>query len=122
MRSKGWWQLIKQQQGFNDDDIIPPLFGPNGNVAISGEEKANLLASHFAAKMQTPEPNRKPPTIPKKTNKKLTLCLTNKSQVEKFLRNIDVKKAIGPDNISPHILKKCAFQLSEPLARLFNYC
>ena len=120
--SKGWWQLIKQQQGFNDDDMIPPLFGPNGNVAVSGEEKANLLASHFAAKMQVPEPNRNPPTVPKKTNKKLSLCLTNKSQVENFLKNMDVKKAIGPDTISPHILKKCASQLSEPLARLFNFC
>ena len=120
--SKGWWQLIKQQQGFIDDDTIPPLFGPNGDVAISGEEKANLLASHFAAKMQVPEPTLKPPNVPLKTNKKLSRCLTNKTQVEKFLRGIDVKKAVGPDNISPHILKKCASQLSEPLARLFNFC
>ena len=114
--------MIKQQKGFNDDDIIPPLFGPNGSVAISGEEKANLLASHFAAKMQVPEPNRRPPNVPMKTTKKLSMCLTTKSQVEKLLRNIDVKKAIGPDNISPHILKKCASQLAEPLARLFNFC
>ena len=120
--SKGWWQLVKQQQGYSDDDAIPPLNDTNGRVAVSGEEKANLLASHFAAKMQVDEPNRNPPSVPLKTKKKLSQCLTNKSQVEKLLKALDVNKATGPDNVSPRILKKCATQLAEPLARLFNFC
>ena len=120
--SRSWWQLIKQQQGFMDDDTIPPLSGLNGLVAISSEDKANLLASHFAEKMSVSDPDRIPSAIPYKTNYRISTCSTNKHQVEKLLRSIDVKKALGPDNISPHVLKKCAVQLSEPLARLFNTC
>ena len=89
--SKSWWQLIKQQQGFADDDTIPPLLGPNGSVAIKSEDKANLLASHFAEKMQVSDPKRIPPTIPYKTNSRITTCHTNKYQVEKLLRDIDTK-------------------------------
>ena len=120
--SKSWWNLIKQQQGFADNDSIPPLAKPNGLVAISSEDKAELLASHFAEKMKVPNPDCSPPVIPSKTNARLTTCHTNKYEVEKLLKNLDVNKALGPDNISPYVLKKCASQLAIPLAQLFNTC
>ena len=106
--SKSWWNLIKQQQGFADNDSIPPLAKPNGLVAISSEDKAELLASHFAEKMKVPNPDCSPSVIPSKTNARLTTCHTNKYEVEKLLKNIYVNKALGRDNISPYVFKKCA--------------
>ena len=82
--SKDWWNIIKQQQGFVEEDSIPPLTRPDGSVAIDSIDKAELLASFFAT------------------------LRTNMHEVERHLRDIDVKKALGPDNISPYILKNCA--------------
>ena len=41
-------------------------------------------------------------------------------EVEHFLRNINVSKSPGPDNIRPRILKECACELAPPLASIFN--
>ena len=38
------------------------------------------------------------------------------------LQQVDPSKALGPDNISPHILKHCAAQLATPLTTLFKEC
>jgi len=40
--SKAWWSSIKQQQGFAPDDRIPPLNKPDGSMATSSREKAEL--------------------------------------------------------------------------------
>ena len=120
--SKAWWKLIKEQQGFAPDDTIPPLNKSDGTVAISGEEKAELLASYFAGKMRVPDPDRLPPTIPAQTNKRLASFTISEKEVMQLLLEVDVKKALGPDNISPYILRRCAHQLAEPLTRLFRTC
>ena len=41
-------------------------------------------------------------------------------EVYKLLSRVDVNKAYGADNLSPHILKQCASQLSPSLAILFT--
>ena len=120
--NKEWWNLINQQQGLIGEDSIPPLTKPDGSVAISSKDKAELLASYFANKMKVPDPERHPPVLPPRTNARLTTCITTKEEVEKLLRELDVSKALGPDDISPYILKNCASQLAEPLARLLNDC
>ena len=106
--SKDWWNIIKQQQGFVEEDSIPPLTRPDGSVAIDSIDKAELLASFFASKMTVPDPDCSPPKLPSRTNARLSTLRTNMHEVERHLRDIDVKKALGPDNISPYILKNCA--------------
>ena len=76
--SKAWWNLVKQQQGFAPDDSIPPLDKPDGSVATSGEEKAELLASYFAGKMTVPDTDRPTPFVPSRTNKRLSILLHKK--------------------------------------------
>ena len=120
--SKDWWNIIKQQQGLVEEDSIPPLTRPDGSVAIDSIDKAELLASFFASKMTVPDPDCSPPKLPSRTNARLSTLRTNMHEVERHLRDIDVKKALGPDNISPYILKKCASQLAAPLAHIFNAC
>ena len=41
-------------------------------------------------------------------------------EVYTLLNKLDVHKAYGTDNLSPHILKQCASQLSSSLATLFT--
>lgn len=119
---KEWWNLMKQQQGLSYDDTIPPLTGEDGTVAISNVDKAELLASFFAAKMSPLSDDCHPPKLDLRTNSKLSSIHVEEHEVVYLLRNIDCRKSIGPDNISPYILKKCAFQLAKPLQNLFNAC
>ena len=120
--TKEWWNLVKQQQGFLPDDSIPPLDKPDGSVVTSSEDKAEMFASFFSSKMKVPDPDRLPPLIPKQTNNYLSSITITVEEVKQYLLSIDVKKALGPDNISPYILQKCAYQLAAPLASLFRAC
>ena len=120
--SREWWNLVKSQQGFAPDDSIPPLDKSDGTVATSSEEKAELFASYFANKMTVQDARGPTPAVPSKTNKTLSSLVITQGGVEHQLLNVDVKKSLGPDGISPYTLKRCAYQLAYPLAHLFRLC
>jgi len=98
--SKAWWSSIKQQQGFAPDDRIPPLNKPDGSMATSSREKAELLASVSSEKMRVRDPDRPPPSLPPVTHSKLSSFVITEAEVRQLLNNVDVQKAIGPDQPS----------------------
>ena len=120
--TKRWWSLVKKQQGESQHSPILSLQRENGEVAHSALDKVNLLARHFAKKMRIPDLERTPPTLPDLVRDKLVLVKTSESEVKSILREVNVKKAVGPDNISPRLLHSCADELANPLASLFNHC
>ena len=44
------------------------------------------------------------------------------THIKKLLKNLNLNKAQGADNIHGRILKECSVSLSKPLACLFNIC
>ena len=120
--SKTWWALVKERQGLLHQDTVPPLTKPDGSTATSSEDKATLLANLFADKMQVEDPSRPPPPLPRETDHTITSVVVSAGEVEKVLKDIDDRKATGPDNISPRVLKKCAKELSSPLVTIFASC
>ena len=44
------------------------------------------------------------------------------SQVKRLLQQLDTKKATGPDDVSLHLLKRCASKLSVLLTLVFSAC
>ena len=46
----------------------------------------------------------------------------SESDVWKVLCSLDPGKALGPDKISPKLLRECATPLTPPITALFNYC
>ncbi|XP_047495913.1 uncharacterized protein LOC125043720 [Penaeus chinensis] len=46
---------------------------------------------------------------------------TNEKEV-KLLRNVDTRKAIGPDGVNPRLLQRCTKELSSLLTLIFNTC
>jgi len=120
--TKRWWSLVKEQQGESRESTIPSLLREDGGVAHSALDKANLLATHFARKMCIPDPERTPPTLPDIVRVKLVLVKTSESEVKGILLKVDENKAVGPDNISPRLLRQCADELASPLSTLFNHC
>ena len=42
--------------------------------------------------------------------------------VRRHLKGVNVRKASGPDDVSPHLLKQCADELTTPLVYIFRQC
>ena len=42
------------------------------------------------------------------------------SRIRSVMHSLDVKRAVGPDGVSPHILKHCCAELSHPICILFH--
>lgn len=119
---KQWWGLVKEQQGLTPQERIPPLRKPDGDLAITSREKADLLACHFSQKMTTQEPDRQPPTLPQLIASRLESVLISEDAVRRHLRGVNTRKAPGPDSVSPYLLRRCSDELTSPLAQIFRRC
>ena len=120
--AKTWWSLIKERQGANHQDTIPPLLRTDGSTATSSWDKASLLAASFSKKMRVGDPERPAPHLPLETGSTITHVPVTTGQVEELLRAVEASKATGPDNVSPQTLKNCAKELSGPLSAVFTTC
>jgi len=120
--SKQWWTLVKEKQGETREGTIPPITTQDGTMALTSQQKAEVLAQHFAQKMTVVEPDKPAPMQPVMTQEKLTKMKTTKAEVERILKDLNESKAVGPDEISPRLLKRCSKELSNPVALLFNNC
>ena len=119
---KQWWGLVKKHQGLTPQERIPPLRKPDGDLAITSREKADLLACHFSQKMTTQEPDRQPPILPPLTASRLGSVIVSEDAVRRHLRGVNTKKAPGPDGVSPHLLRRCSDELTSPLTQIFRQC
>ncbi|KAK4290453.1 hypothetical protein Pmani_036646 [Petrolisthes manimaculis] len=106
--SKTWWSLIKERQGTSHQETIPPLTRLDGTTATSSKEKADLLADIFATKMTVADPNRPPPQLAQECDQEITMVEVTQGKVEHLLRAVDVRKASGPDDVSPQVLRHCS--------------
>lgn len=113
---KGFYKFMKRCSS-SSDKITPHLV--HDNLIITGDsEKANIFNNFFKSVFRPPittpaQPRRNdyPPMPP--------LVLTHDGILE-LLYNIDESKAIGPDGISPRVLKHCSQAVSPYLYVLYN--
>ena len=119
---KQWWSLVKDRQGVTFQERIPALRKPDGELAITSQAKADLLAHAFSQKMKTQEPERRLPTLPRISATSLDGVVITEEAVMRHLKGINTKKAPGPDDVSPHLLRRCAAQLTRPLTFIFRHC
>ncbi len=122
MGNKTWWSLVKGRQGLNRQDTVPPLTRPDRTVATSSTDKAQLLATLVAGKMEVDDPERSPPLLEQQCRETVTKVEVTQGLVERLLQELDVQKATGPDNINPYVLKLCARELAVPLSTVFSAC
>ena len=117
-----WWKLVKDAQGTIRQDSIPPLNKPDMTIASSNLQKAELLGTMFSNKMSVPEPDRALPVTPTLCEESISTLQINPEKVRLLLKKSNTKKATGPDDISPHILQRCAAELANPLTSVFQAC
>lgn len=122
MDAKSWWSLVKENQGLTSHDRVPALTKPCGGLAVTSQEKADVLAQMFSEKMRTPEPEKQPPPLPRLAVANINNIVVTRDAVRRHLKGVNVRKAPGPDGVSPHFLKHCADELTTPLANIFHQC
>ena len=86
----------------------------------SASDKAKLFAENFSKNSNLDNSGISLPVFLSRTNLKLHNISITAKMVKKFIMNLDLSKASGPDCIPVVVLKNCEPELSNVLAELFN--
>ncbi|KAJ2947549.1 hypothetical protein O0L34_g17337 [Tuta absoluta] len=117
--SKKFWSLSKAVETNFCRPTLPPMLKPDGSLAHSASEKANLFASLFASNSRLDAGSKQPPTVPR-CDSSMSEIAVHIKEVRRVLCSLDVNKASGPDGIPARVLRLCAPELSPVLTRLFR--
>ncbi|KAK4322577.1 hypothetical protein Pmani_006671, partial [Petrolisthes manimaculis] len=58
--------------------------------------------------MTVADPNRPPPQLAQECDQEITMVEVTQEKVGHLLRAVDVRKASGPDDVSPQVLRHCS--------------
>ena len=83
------------------------------------KDKAEVLSKFFSS-VFTEEPDGEVPSMEPKTEESLENVVVTAEDIAKRLKNTNIDKSPGPDNVHPRVLNELSEELSEPLAILFN--
>ena len=87
----------------------------------SASDKEKLFGETFSKNSNLDDLGMSLPVFPSRTNLKLhNFSVTPKMVHNKFIMNLDLSQAPGPDCIPVVVLKNCEPELSYILAELFN--
>ena len=91
-------------------------------VLSSASDKTKLFAESFSKRCNLDVSGISLPFFPSRTNLRLHVISVTPKMVKKFIRNLDLSNASGPDCIPVVVLKNCEPHFSYILAELFNNC
>ena len=97
---------------------FPSLIRPDGSIACSTTDKANLFGSHFSANFSLSDSNAPDPPTQALSNPIPSIIISVR-KVCLVLHSLKTDKASGPDGIPPRFLKEFANELVPVLCRLF---
>ena len=116
INKKRLWAYIKSLR--REKVSINTLEDENGKIVTSGTEKANVLSNQFK-KVFTRENTSNIPQIQQKFPE-MEAIIIKVNGVEKLLSNLNINKAMGPDELHTRILKEYATLLAPVITILFQ--
>ena len=114
---RSWWKLINQLSGRSNSTTSINL--EENGVVLTNDNLATTL-NHFFFSVNEDVPTLDLSKLPAYLPAADQLPIIHPYKVCKKLLCLNSSKAAGPDNIPPRILKDFAFELSDPLAEIFN--
>ena len=111
------YSYVKSKQ--NGNRGIAALKNEIGQPTTSQTEIAERLNSYFKGVFGVNEDDVMPP-FEERTQEKCPIPIISEEIVFKKLAELNVNKAVGVDEVSPHILVNCARTLSKPLKIIFE--
>jgi hypothetical protein len=115
-KQKKFWTYIKSLR--KDNTGVTPL-KDNGRLFNSPTDKANILNKQYMS-VFTQETSGDIPTPSGTPYPDMDNIVIQEQGIEKLLKNLNPKKATGPDNIPARILKDFAAPLAPILSIIFN--
>ena len=116
---KAWWKTVKDLLGHAQDSSVPTI-NRNGNQISNSECKAQIFNEYFSSHSRIDTSSSELPANNVVANVKLSRISITVKDVYDILCNLKTDKAMGPDGVSPRLLKMCARELAPSLARLIN--
>ena len=114
--SKPFWNYIKsKRKGTNDLVLLK-----DGESETTGDQNIAQQMNAYFSSVFTKEQRDYLPLLNTVVNDQLCSIQCTVTEVEKYLKALNVHKSPGPDLISTHVLKECAQELAIPLCVLFN--
>ena len=120
--NKDWWKLVNSffnRQNALSSEIPPLKDADSGEIIYSPETKAELFNSYFAKQSLINNTDDDPPNIQENDLAAPVLVFTSE-MVKKIIKDLDQRKAVGPDLIHNKLLVKAINIISGPLASLFT--
>ena len=115
---KCFWSLSKKIFNNFCNSSFPSLIRPDGSIACSPTDKANLFGSYFSADSSLSDSNA--PDLPTQPlSNPIPSIIISAHKVRRVLRSLKTHKASGPDGIPPRFLKEFAEELVPVLYRFF---
>ena len=116
---KTYWSIINKFLSNKKTPIIPPVL-VNGELVSDFEQKANLFNNYFASQCTPIEGDSKLPNFSYKTEKILTSSDIKDDEILPIIRNLNVDKAHGWDQLSTRMIKTCGDAITFPLKLIFK--
>ncbi|CAB4003114.1 Hypothetical predicted protein [Paramuricea clavata] len=114
--AKPFWRYVNsKRKGTSNLILLKTQDGEITNDSEIAERMNNYFSSVF-----TEETFENFPSIIQRTKDSLTNIECTVAEVERHLKQLNVNKSPGPDDISPHVLKQCCTQLAPSLTTFLN--
>ena len=120
---KVFWSYHKAMTHKRRD--LNPSITYNGVTGKTLREKAEIFNSYFSSVFQKSRVNSEngdtDSAVRFPSDSELSEITVSEEEVISYLRNLDVNKSHGPDEIHPRLLKVCCEQIGPSLCALFNH-
>ena len=116
---KTYWSIINKFLTNKKLHVIPPIL-VNGELVSDFKQKANIFNNHFASLCTPIKNGSKLPNFSYKTDKRLTSFDIKDDDILLIIKNLNVNKAHGRDQLSIIIIKACGNSISLPLKLIFK--
>ena len=90
------------------------------SISVDRLDIANTLNSQFHSVFVNDQPSRPLPFFPSRTNSSLDTFTFSPQDISKLLAQLNAHKSIGPDGISPYVLRYTADAFVAPLTIIFS--
>ena len=118
--NKDWWKLVKSfisSKGIPQDEI-PPIEEHN-TIYYTLTEKASAFNEYFTAQCSVTDEGDALPSL-NETRGSITQLTLTPGMVKKVLKNLDCRKAVGPDSVHNKLVIAAADLIADPITFLFN--